>query len=68
MAGSIFAKTKLTPSQLRTVAERRFADARCLLKSGENERANGAMYLAGFVIECHLKACLLEVHPWLGQL
>jgi hypothetical protein len=50
---------------MRTVAERRFADAECLCDSGENERANGAMYLAGFVIECLLKAALFERHKWL---
>jgi hypothetical protein len=64
MAG-IFAKVQLRPSQLRTVAERRFGDAKCLLESGKNERANGAMYLAGFVIECLLKARLVEKYPWL---
>lgn len=50
---------------MRTVAERRFADADCLRKTGQNERANGAMYLGGFVIECLLKAKLLEKHKWL---
>jgi hypothetical protein len=47
------------------VAERRFGDADCLRKSGVNERANGAMYLAGLVIECLLKAKLMEASPWL---
>jgi hypothetical protein len=61
----IFEKVRLKPSQLRTVAERRFGDAKCLLESGKNERANGAIYLAGFVIECLLKARLLEKYPWL---
>jgi len=35
----------------------------CLLNSGENARTNGAMYMGGFVIECLLKALLLERHP-----
>jgi hypothetical protein len=67
MAGSpdIFKKARLRPSQIRTVAERRFADAVCLRKSNENERANGAIYLGGLVIECLLKAHLMEVSPWL---
>ena len=50
---------------MRTVAERRFADAECLRKTGANERANGAMYLGGFAIECLLKARLLEKYAWL---
>src|SRR5689334_13253193 len=63
--GSIFDRSRLRPTQLRTVAERRFGDARCLERSGDNERANGALYLSGFVIECLLKAKLLEQSPWL---
>ena len=64
MASSdIFAKLRLTPGQLRAVAERRFADACCLRDSGQQERANGAIYMAGFAIECLLKALLLERHP-----
>ena len=59
----IFKKLRLTPGQLRAVAERRFADAQCLLDSRRMERANGAIYMAGFVIECLLKALLLERHP-----
>ncbi|MDB5293949.1 MAG: hypothetical protein JWL69_5190 [Phycisphaerales bacterium] len=59
----IFAKLRLTPGQLRAVSERRFADAQCLLDSRRLERANGAIYMAGFVIECLLKALLLDRHP-----
>jgi len=62
---SIFEKARLRPSQIRTVAERRYGDARCLHRSGDNERANGAMYLGGLVLECLLKAKLLEYSPWL---
>jgi hypothetical protein len=60
---SIFEKMRLRPSQLRTVAERRFDDAQALRKTRQNARANGAMYLGGFVIECLLKASLLERFP-----
>jgi len=63
--GNIFKKMRLTPGQLRTVAERRFDDAEILRRTGKNARANGAMYLAGFVIECLLKAKLLEKYQWL---
>ena len=31
------------------------------------ERVNGAIYMAGFVIECLLKALLLERHPNLAR-
>jgi hypothetical protein len=62
-AGGIFERPrKLTPGQLRAVADRRYDDAMCLLKSGENARMNGAMYMGGFVVECLLKAILLERH------
>jgi hypothetical protein len=61
----IFKKVRLRPTQLRTVADRRFDDATALRNTGENSRANGAMYLGGFVIECMLKAKLLETFPWL---
>jgi hypothetical protein len=61
----IFQKIRLRPTQLRTVADRRFDDANTLRKTGQNARANGAMYLGGFVIECLLKAKLLERFSWL---
>ncbi len=60
---TIFAKARLKPNQLRSVAERRFGDAQCLLDSGNPERVNGSIYMAGFVIECLLKAILLDRHP-----
>jgi hypothetical protein len=47
----IFTRMRLGPAALRTVAERRFDDAMSLKRTGQNARANGAMYLAGFVIE-----------------
>ena len=62
---TIFQRMRLHPRQLRTVAERRFDDARYLLRSGRNARANASMYLAGFVVECLLKAALLEHYRWL---
>ncbi len=63
----IFDKVRLRPAQLRTVAERRFGDAHALRCTGNNERANGVLYLGGFVIECLLKAQLLESYPWLQR-
>ena len=47
---SIFEKFRLKPSQLEAVAKRRFGDAQCLANAAQNDRANGAMYLAGYVI------------------
>ncbi len=63
----IFVKLRLSPGQLRSVAERRFGDAVCLLRANQQERANGAIYLAGIVIECLLKAALLDRHPYLER-
>lgn len=65
--GDIFAKRRLTPGQLRSVADRRYDDAICLLESGQNARATGAIYMGGFVIECLLKALLLERYPHLQK-
>src|SRR2546423_1022905 len=62
---SIFDKVRLKPSQLRTVAERRFADADALRRTRQNARANAVMYLGGFVLECLLKARMLETYGWL---
>jgi hypothetical protein len=61
--GDIFQRQWLTPSQLRLVADRRFDDANYLRSSGLNARANGVFYLAGFVVECLLKARLAEQYP-----
>jgi hypothetical protein len=63
LMADIFEKARLNPSQLRTVADRRLDDAQYLCDSGKNARANAAMYLAGFVLECLLKAKLLEKFP-----
>lgn len=51
------------PSAMATVAERRFGDAEALCGTGDNARANGAVYLAGFVIEILLKARLVAAFP-----
>jgi len=61
--GDIFQRQWLTASQLRSVADRRFDDANYLRSSGSNARANGVFYLAGFVVECLLKARLAEQYP-----
>jgi hypothetical protein len=63
----IFEKTRLEPNQLRTVADRRLEDAEYLENSARNKHANGAMYLGGFVVECLLKAELLDQYPWLSS-
>ena len=59
----IFERSRLSASQLRTVAKQRYDDAECLRESGKNARANGVFYLGGFVIECLLKARLLAQYP-----
>lgn len=46
--------------RFREVALQRFEDAEVLLA---NSRTNGAMYLAGYAIECMLKALLLAHAP-----
>lgn len=61
----IFQRMQLNPASLRTVADRRYGDAIALRQTNDNARANGAMYLAGFVIECLLKAHALMEHSWL---
>lgn len=65
IAMRIFQKVRLRPTQLRTVAARRFDDANALRQTRKNARANGAIYLGGFVVECLLKAKLLEKFAWL---
>jgi hypothetical protein len=59
----IFKKLRLNPSQLHAVAELRFEDAECLRRSGTAKRANGVFYLGGSVIECLLKARLIQEYP-----
>ena len=60
MAATIFKRVGLNPGRAREVAERRLQDADRLARSGLAKHANGAMYLAGYVVECLLKAALLE--------
>ena len=61
-SSAIFGKRRLTPGQLRSVAEYRFGDAMCLFESEQPVLATGAMYMGSFVIECLLQALLLERH------
>ncbi len=61
----IFQRIRRRPTQIRTVADRRLADAEYLRRSGRAAHANGAIYLGGFVLECLLKAQMLETHRWL---
>lgn len=48
---------RLDKRQLRELSDQRSKDARCLLK---NDRFNGAKYVAGYVVECLLKAAICE--------
>jgi len=47
----------VTRTDLQKIAAIRLAEARMLLKSGHH---HGAFYLAGYVIECGLKACVAK--------
>ena len=59
--------TVLKPSAMAAVAQRRFDDAQTLCDTGMNARANGAAYLAGFVVEILLKANLVRLYPWTAR-
>lgn len=61
----VFDRVQLQPTQLRTVAHRRYADAQYLCASQLNRHANAVLYLGGFVVECLLEARLMQRHPWL---
>lgn len=52
----------LSPTAMKTAAERRFRDAEALCNTGDNERAVGAQYLCGFVVEILLKRRLVLGH------
>ena len=52
-------RTKLASDYYR-VAKQRFEDAKFLM---QNNRTTGAIYLAGYVVECMLKALLLSQIP-----
>lgn len=45
-------------TQLQILAEERARDAEALLNAG---RWSGAFYLAGYAIECGLKACIAKL-------
>ena len=64
---SIFDRVRLTPQQMRTVADRRFEDARYLRQSRQNKHANAVYYFGGVSLECVLKAKLLEAYPELER-
>src|SRR4051812_47467578 len=49
------AKTK--KSDFQTLADKRMREARALLAAGEPD---GAFYLAGYAVECALKACIIK--------
>jgi hypothetical protein len=61
----VFERVRLKPTQLRTVADRRYADAQYLCASQQNRHANAVLYLGGFVVECLLKARLMQRFAWL---
>jgi hypothetical protein len=48
-------------TELRKAAFRRLRDAEALLRAG-GEHAHCAMYVAGYAVECKLKAIAMEVH------
>ncbi len=52
-------------AEAESAADRRYDDARYLAASRNNARANGAIYLGGYVVECLLKAKLIEKYVWL---
>jgi len=56
---TIFDRIPLTEEGLKTVPKRQLDDAMVLYDTRQNKHANGAIYLAGFVIECLLKSLLL---------
>ncbi len=47
----------MTKTDLQNLAEMRIREATILLKAGEFD---GAYYIAGYAIECALKACILK--------
>jgi hypothetical protein len=59
--------SRVNPSTLRSVAERRIGDAQALAGTRSNAGANGVIYLAGIAIEILLKAKLIEQHSFLRR-
>ena len=54
--------SRLTPTQVRAVADQRLQDAGCLYSTRLRRHANGVIYLSGLAVDCLLKAKLLEKH------
>src|SRR2546425_2666201 len=50
--------TQMTRTDLQLLAEERLSDAQVLLANG---RFGAAYYLAGYAIECALKACIAKL-------
>jgi len=68
MGRSIFEKVgSISPAAMATVAERRFGDAKALADTNDNARANGVLYLSGFVIEILLKVQLVKRYPHIAK-
>lgn len=53
---SVLGETRLNRQELQRLADERLADAEVLLGA---QRWSGAYYLAGYAVECALKACVL---------
>ena len=54
---------QMLPAEAVAVAGRRLGDARALADTGDDERASGAMYMAGLAVEVLLKGQLIRTHP-----
>lgn len=50
-------------SRFIRAADQRLGDASFLLASGQSARTTGAVYLAGYAVECALKALILSAVP-----
>ena len=48
-------------TEIRKAAAKRVSDARTLIRAGDGQR-RGAMYLAGYAVECRLKAIAMEIY------
>ena len=57
---SIFDPPVLDPTAFPAVADHRFGDASALIETDDEERANGAHYLLGFVVKILLNARLIR--------
>jgi hypothetical protein len=66
-SSSVFQKNRPNAAQLRQAGGWRLGDARALVASGDRARANGAIDMAGFAVECWLKARLLGKFPALNR-